>query len=258
MYVNLRSKYEMVEKTAEEKRRENAESNYYLILELDFEKPETSKAVIEKAFVKKSSEWGKEHSVDADRNRDNVGDRTSFKRVMMNDDPNSIERIAEANAAKAISQKKENEIIDILSKKIHISLADLESLINSKEYKKYRLNKDKIKNALGSIVISAKSESSSFGEVERHLRLIGKKNIYEYMIWVYVDCEISNKKSWTKEEILQLSNDELKKNKQIKDFTIQKTPPKPKLLIIQPQKIHLKPSPNVALQFLAHNEVSKH
>ena len=206
----------------EQERREHEKTNYYLVLELDFRKPEVSKDVIKKVFESKCAEWSSflnnpQKRREAQSNQDLTSKSGSFERIMLAEDIGSQERLEEAKAAQLISETKLKELVNSFCGIKTVKVSDLKRYINNN--KKYMLTLDSVKEQMklaGVTVEEDKGTSNTrnpFDEIVKDLDVIGKKTLYEYLYWAVADPKNSLKKpdgtKWKQEDIFVLPINEI-------------------------------------------------
>lgn len=205
----------------EQERRESERSNYYLILELDFRKPEVSKDVIKKKFDSKCAEWSSllnnpQKRREAQNNQDITGKSGSFERIMLAEDMNSPERLEEAKAALVISEKKLQELVNSFCGIKTVKASGLKKYIEIN--KKYMLSFDIIKERMKAAGVTVEEDKATgrnpFEEVIKDLDIIGKKTLYDFLFWAVDDSKNNIKKpnggKWKPEDIYNFSQDEIK------------------------------------------------
>ncbi|MDE7340640.1 MAG: zinc ribbon domain-containing protein [Lachnospiraceae bacterium] len=205
----------------EQERRESERSNYYLILELDFRKPEVSKDVIKKKFDSKCAEWSSllnnpQKRREAQNNQDVTGKSGSFERIMLAEDMNSLERLEEAKAALVISEKKLQELVNSFCGIKTVKASGLKKYIENN--KKYMLSFDTIKEKMKVAGVTIEEDKGTgrnlFEEVIKDLDVVGKKTLYDFLFWAVDDSKNNIKKpgggKWKSEDIYNFSQDEIK------------------------------------------------
>lgn len=200
-------------------RRENEKTNYYMVLELDFRKPEVSKDTIKRVFENKCVEWSSllnnpQKRRDAQSNQDITSKSGSFERIMLAEDSNSQDRLEEANAAVAIADKKLKELVNSFCGIKNVKASDIKRYIDNN--KKYMLNIEHVKKVMKAAGVTVEEDASSgrninpFTDIAKDLDVVGKKTIYEFLFWAADDSKNGIKKTdgtkWKKEEIFVLSD----------------------------------------------------
>lgn len=208
----------------EQERRQREDKNYYLVLELDFRKPELKKGVIEKAFEEKRKEWSRQvnnpaRSRSARQNLELTGKSGSFAEVMLSEDESASRRREEAEAAKKIADDKVESLINNFSGVGKINSSAIKKLLD--KYKKYRITMEEFRsllkaNGIEEIADTAQNDlakSSSLAQIQKNLDVIGRKTLYDYLFAFVSDARYDMKKpdgsEWTLEDIFALSSEEL-------------------------------------------------
>lgn len=167
--------------------------NFYIILELDFDKPEQDMNVINAAIEAKQAEWSK------NRNHPRLGTKMlqylsmidRIKRVMGDDKS----REAEALAARKIAYEPLDRQLAIVCQKKKITSSEINFLS-----RKYKLSPEKIKARVPKNVqitddeqkqsAQAKLDSVIAKKIKDNLEIVQKKDLYEFLeIDRTADCE---------------------------------------------------------------------
>lgn len=208
----------------EQERRQSEKTNYYLVLELDFRKPELSGSVIGKAFAEKQKEWSKNvnnpaKGREARKKLDLTGKTGSFQRIMLSDDGDVTERREEAEAARKIADEKIESIINNFSGIKKIDTSAMEKLLERN--KKFLITAEEFRRRLKENGIEETAEASrnggenntAFSRIKKDLEIVGRKSLYEYLFAWVSEPKNGRKKTdgsqWTMEDILALSCEEI-------------------------------------------------
>lgn len=203
-------------------RRENEKTNYYMVLELDFRKPEVSRDTIEHVFETKCVEWSSllnnpQKRREAQSNQDITSKSGSFERIMLAEDSNSQDRLEEAKAAVVISDRKLKELVNSFCGIKNVKESNLKRYIDNN--KKYMLDIERVKKAMKVAGVTVEEDTGTgrsfnpFSDIAKDLDVVGKKTLYEFLFWAVDDSKNGIKKpdgtKWKKEDIFILSDGQI-------------------------------------------------
>ena len=203
-------------------RRENEKTNYYMVLELDFRKPEVSTDTIKHVFEAKCVEWSAllnnpQRRREAQSNQDITSKSGSFERIMLAEDSNSQDRLEEAKAAVVISDRKLKELVNSFCGIKNVKSSDLKRYIDNN--KKYMLDIEYVKKAMKVAGVTIEEDAGTgrsfnpFSDIAKDLDVVGKKTLYEFLLWAVDDSKNGIKKpdgtKWKKEDIFILSDGQI-------------------------------------------------
>lgn len=195
--------------------------NYYLMLELDFNKPEKDAAVIEQALKKKQAEWSKNKNnpgkkAEAEKCLELIGAKSDYATVMKD---NPDEQMAEAKAAQQISKKKLSEYVIAFKGVGKVNTEDIENFLNLPKNKKYCFTIDAFRAEMKAHGIEEVKKAASkvnpvFAKTKKQLEIVGCANLYDFLL--YALNEPTNKlgkpdgSAWKLIEVQNLSPAEMK------------------------------------------------
>lgn len=194
---------------------ENEETNFYLMLELDFKKPEVTNEEIIKAYKKKREELNPKRNTSAEaRKLLELLAESVFNPIMLTDGP---DRKREAKAAMDIAHKKLDAIVAsyCVPVKTTAKVSHLKTYLEKDNQRKYRIALEELVEALKQKGVPVEEEKSpvknEFSKAEKLLKFLNQKNLYEFLAVIAVEAKFQEveKSGWGEDIVKQLSKDKI-------------------------------------------------